>query len=182
VTSTPGADQRCPTCLATDPGQCRCGSAWAEPEPGEFGLLTRVEMDHADWEWQQFLLVMRSSWKGQPRCEARTPACLTFDGVLTGLPRYRISIHHRRGRKMGGTARPDTNLLSNLLLVCGHGTIGCHWWIGQNARAAAERGLIVREGEDPAKVEVELASGARVLLDPTSQFYIPVPPDLSRAG
>jgi hypothetical protein len=73
--------------------------------------------------------------------------------------------HHRQNRSQGG---PDT--LSNLLLLCGSGTTGCHGYITQSPEMAQVRGYTVRSGENPADVPVqrwdrERGYAAWVLLD-----------------
>ena len=83
--------------------------------------------------------------------------------------------HHRINQSQGG---PDT--LSNLLLLCGSGTTGCHGWITVNPSSAAALGYTVtlaRLGEiskdkpiTPANVPVwrfsrELGTHEWVLLD-----------------
>ena len=69
-------------------------------------------------------------------CEAGTPDCLAAD--LSGLDRRKVSVHHRAPRKMGGTRDPYINALSNLLLVCGHGTVGCHGWLESHRNVARD--------------------------------------------
>jgi len=48
-------------------------------------------------------------------------------------------VHHVRRRSQGGADDP-----SNLLMVCGAG--GCHDWIHQHPKEAAESGLLWRAG------------------------------------
>lgn len=74
------------------------------------------------------------------------------------------SIHHRRPRGMGGTKRSDTNTASNLILVCGSGTTGCHGWIESNRAEALGLGLLVHQFISPLGAPVTLTVG-RVLLD-----------------
>lgn len=70
-----------------------------------------------------------------------------------------VDVHHRRGRKMGGTRRPQINDLSNLLLL----DRKCHQEITNTNghRATYEfEGLLIREDlRDPADVKVLLAGG-----------------------
>lgn len=61
-------------------------------------------------------------------------------------------IHHRRPRAMGGTDRPDTNLPSNLLLLCPP----CHEDIESHRGVAQSQGWLVPQGDDPATVAVLL--------------------------
>jgi len=167
----------CPRCggvLPGDPGRvCQCGREWAVQPPVD---------PEVDWEMVLHLLVVRS---GQ-RCEARTPACLgstagksSPGGYLHELTRQRVNIHHRRPRGMGGTNRPDTNTLANLLLVCGAGNVmGCHGYLEKARTIALARGyLLPKEGPEsvPAEQPLVLPGGRRVLLDPVSPVYVAIP-------
>jgi hypothetical protein len=42
------------------------------------------------------------------------------------------NIHHRRNRGAGGSRNPELNLPSNLIVVCGSGTTGCHGKLTEN--------------------------------------------------
>jgi len=136
-----------------------------------------------DWEMALHLLLVRS---GQ-RCEARTPACLgvrtatagkgQVAGYLGYLPRHRVSIHHRRPRRMGGTDRPDTHTLPNLMVICGDGVQGCHGHLESHRAVAEARGyLLPKTGPRsvPATEPVVLISGRRVLLDDVAPMYVTV--------
>lgn len=57
--------------------------------------------------------------------------------------------HHRINQSQGGQ---DT--LSNLLLLCGSGTIGCHGWVTVNPNKSRQLGLSVGRGNDPSKISV----------------------------
>lgn len=59
-------------------------------------------------------------------------------------------IHHRRPRAMGGTDRPDTNLPSNLLLLCPP----CHEGVESRRGEALEAGWLVPQTSDPAEIAV----------------------------
>lgn len=74
-------------------------------------------------------------------------------------------VHHRRPRGAGGSSRPDTNLPSNLVLLCGTSTTGCHGFCESERDAAREQGWLVRQGGDPAAVPVLHAAFGLVLLD-----------------
>lgn len=67
--------------------------------------------------------------------------------------------HHRKNRSQGGQ-----DVLSNLLLLCGSGTTGCHGYITEHPAEAYENGWSVRSHQDPADQEV-LYRGTWVLLD-----------------
>lgn len=61
-------------------------------------------------------------------------------------------IHHRRPRAMGGTDRPDTNLPSNLLLLCPD----CHEGVESRRGDALDCGWLVSQLCDPAETAVFL--------------------------
>jgi hypothetical protein len=67
-----------------------------------------------------------------------------------------MSVHHRRPRAMGGTHRPETNLASNLLVLCGSGTTGCHGYLESHRTEAKDLGFIVPQYEEPKNVPVKL--------------------------
>lgn len=60
------------------------------------------------------------------------------------------SVHHRLPRRMGGTRRAEVNCPSNLVLLCGTGTTGCHGWVERNRTAALAAGLLLPDGAAPA--------------------------------
>lgn len=71
------------------------------------------------------------------------------------------SYHHRLKRSQGGEWD-----CSNIVLVCGHGTKGCHGWIEDHPDAAERDGWHVRPWEDPEEVGVKLLRSHWVLLLP----------------
>jgi hypothetical protein len=64
-------------------------------------------------------------------------ACEVNGCMLRGQRSEGWSLQHRLARGNGGTSNPRTNLPSNLLVVCGHGTAGCHGLIENELRAAS---------------------------------------------
>lgn len=64
------------------------------------------------------------------------------------------SIHHRIPRGMGGSKDERLSEASNLLLLCGTGTTGCHGHIERNRDEALEDGWLVRRHDDPAEKAV----------------------------
>ncbi|WP_435109776.1 HNH endonuclease [Nocardiopsis synnemataformans] len=77
------------------------------------------------------------------------------------------SLQHRRARGMGGSAAADTNTASNLVLVCGTATTGCHRLIEAHPAAARARGFRVDQGRDPAAAPITYQTpfgAVRVLL------------------
>lgn len=82
-------------------------------------------------------------------------ACIRCGVSLFAVPGSR---HHRKRRRVGGHAP------SNLVLLCGSGTTGCHGWAHGNPREARICGLIVPTWiEDPAAVPVLTLGGWRLL-------------------
>lgn len=73
--------------------------------------------------------------------------CSAAVGPRRGVDHH---IHHRRPRAAGGTSRPDTNLPSNLLLLCP----GCHERVESRRALALELGWLVPQTADPAYIPV----------------------------
>jgi hypothetical protein len=169
---------RCLRCGLGFPGEvaeadvCRCGQDWGQAAPF---LVARSNA--AEWEQLMHLLMTRSG----VMCEARTPACEAPGGSLYGMPRERVSIHHRQPRGMGGTRRLTANSLAVLMLVCGTGVTGCHGYVERNREWALAQGFLVplpvpdrpTDATNPVVVPITLYSGRRVCLDPLSPFYGP---------
>ena len=74
-----------------------------------------------------------------------------------------MSVHHRKPRKMGGSKDPALWLPSNLLVVCGSGTSGCHGDIEHKRGYAKLNGWLLKSYEDPAVTPVRLFIGWRML-------------------
>jgi 5-methylcytosine-specific restriction enzyme A len=74
-----------------------------------------------------------------------------LDGAPVGPDRgMDHHIHHRRPRRAGGSARPDTNSAANLLLLCPP----CHEVIETQRTAAVAGGWLLHDGQDPARTPV----------------------------
>ena len=73
-------------------------------------------------------------------CELRAVGCWDEGSQL----------HHRRARGMGGSKSPATGQASNALTVC----VPCHMHAESNRELALDRGWLVRQGADPARVPV----------------------------
>lgn len=73
-------------------------------------------------------------------------------GVSVAAARYEV--HHRQPRQMGGTSRPETNLPSNLLLLCAP---RCHSEVESSRQISYERGWLVRAAHNPATAPVFIA-------------------------
>ncbi len=84
------------------------------------------------------------------------------------------SVHHRSARRMGGSKDPAKNLPSNLLLLCGSGTTGCHEEIERKAEQHYDDGFLVHSWDDPHLIPIPhrfygrvwLADDGTYLLDP----------------
>lgn len=76
------------------------------------------------------------------------------------------SVHHRRPRGSGGTSVPWINFPSNLILLCGSGTTGCHGWVESHRDEARALGFLVALNGRllPSEVEVAHKVHGRVLL------------------
>lgn len=73
--------------------------------------------------------------------------CNTALGPIRGRD---FHIHHRRPRAAGGSCRPDTNLPSNLLVLCPDD----HAQIESRRAEALDAGWLVPQSGDPAEVAV----------------------------
>jgi hypothetical protein len=80
------------------------------------------------------------------------------------------SFHHRLPR-----GRQGRNTASNLLLLCGSGTTDCHGIAEDQRTAAYGRGFLVRTGQTPAAVPVQLWTGIRVLLTDDGTYDLGAP-------
>lgn len=90
------------------------------------------------------------------------------DGQVTPLAAY--SIHHRQPRGMGGTSDLAANSATNLLLLCGTGTSGCHGLVETQRALAIEHGWLVPRPTNPADIPVLLFFGDRVYLTPNGTY------------
>lgn len=91
------------------------------------------------------------------RSGGRCERCGTADS-------YRWSFHHRIPRGMGGSRDPRLNEPSNIVLLCGSGTEGCHGWIESHRTEAYSDGLLLYRNDDATESEVTLRYGT-VFLD-----------------
>ena len=78
-------------------------------------------------------------------CEVR----LDINGVCRGVAE---SDHHRRKRSQGGLWLP-----SNIVDVCGHGTIGCHGFLEANPATARRLGLWLYAGSNAIKTPCNIS-------------------------
>lgn len=85
---------------------------------------------------------------------------------LRGCFRRANNAHHRKNRSQGGT-----DDLSNLLLLCGSGTTGCHGWITEHPGEAKRMGWSTWRSDNPADVPV-MYRGQWVRLDSQGHVHI----------
>jgi hypothetical protein len=64
---------------------------------------------------------------------------------------------------MGGSKDPATNSPSNVLLLCGSGTTGCHGWVESHRAEAYDLGLLVHKWQRPDDVPAKLWHGTFML-------------------
>ncbi len=64
---------------------------------------------------------------------------------------FRLQVHHRKPRRLGGRSIPEINSPANLVSVCRDD----HEWIESRRAEALEVGLLVAEHDDPADVPVQ---------------------------
>jgi hypothetical protein len=79
------------------------------------------------------------------------------------------SAHHRKPRGMGGSSNPKLGEVSNLLILCGSGTSGCHGWVESNRSEAGSLGYLIPVAAtapelDPDVVPVVRINGSLVRL------------------
>ena len=58
--------------------------------------------------------------------------------------------HHRRARGSGGTRRPETSSVANLLMA----SAKCHTMIESHRALSLSRGWLVRQNQNPADIPV----------------------------
>ncbi|ASR87451.1 HNH endonuclease [Mycobacterium phage Lewan] len=70
-----------------------------------------------------------------------------------------LTLHHRQKRSQGGLWTAE-----NCVLVCGHGTTGCHGWIEHHPAQAETQGWHVRPWQNPADIPLLWRGSTWVLL------------------
>jgi hypothetical protein len=83
--------------------------------------------------------------------------CVRCGNVVSGEPGVGFSLQHRIPRGMGGSRDPRLNLPSNLVLLDGSGTTGCHGEVESHRADAEAAGYLVPRHLDPAEVPVTVA-------------------------
>jgi hypothetical protein len=98
---------------------------------------------------------------------ARAGGCCERCGlsIANGVRGSDYSIHHRDNRGTGGSSNPEINAPSNLLVLCGHGTAGCHGFVHAHPSRSYDNGWLVRMGKTrPSEQPVLIVGDRRVLL------------------
>lgn len=98
-------------------------------------------------------------------CERANHSCEICGSGVGDRRGVDYSIHHRRARAMGGTRWPGCNLPSNLMLVCGSGTTGCHGVIESQRAGSVAAGWLVLSRTDPATAPVLITRDRWLYLD-----------------
>lgn len=83
--------------------------------------------------------------------------CVRCGNPVTGEPGVGFSVHHRIARGMGGSRDPRLNMPSNLILLDGSGTTGCHGAVEKARAEARTHGYLVWRSQDPRLVPVTVA-------------------------
>lgn len=85
------------------------------------------------------------------------------------------SMQHRVPRGMGGTTRDWINLPSNLCVLCGSATTGCHGNAERRDLLMHMRGFWLETGQNPTDVPIESFAQGWVRLTDTG-LYLPCNP------
>lgn len=109
--------------------------------------------------------------------------CVRCGKPVQGSRGYGWSIHHRVPAGMGGSKRPEAHGTAVLVVLCGHGTYGCHGEIERHRFVAEEQGWLVRKPTDPATVPLTVRhwdKGERVVFLTTDGSYSDTSPEGGR--
>ena len=94
------------------------------------------------------------------RADSRCELCGAFSFGFMGY-----SFHHRKPRGMGGTKNKKSEKPSNIILLCGSGTTGCHGRVESMRDWSRDNGILVCQSDDPLQVKIKLLVGWCHLLD-----------------
>jgi 5-methylcytosine-specific restriction protein A len=83
--------------------------------------------------------------------------CVRCGNVVSGEPGVDFSLQHRIPRGMGGSRDPRLNMPSNLVLLDGSGTTGCHGEVESRRLEARDKGFALWRSENPTEVPVTVA-------------------------
>lgn len=139
------------------------------------------------------MTLKRSGLRGRPRNTGPTAevvqlvwdrdfgGCAYCARPISGVRGFDWSVQHRMARKDGGSRRSFINQPGNLVLLHGHGSVGCHFRVESDGLWSTEHGFKVREGRWlPAEVGIEHAIHGHVYLsdDGTVSYEPPVREDV----
>lgn len=99
--------------------------------------------------------------KGNPS-PAAMEAVRKRDGGCVRCGRSGGNTHHRKLRVH--CTKAEVHLLTNMIVLCGSGTTGCHGWVHRHPEESYKAGWLVRSWEDPESVPVFDWIGDRWLL------------------
>jgi 5-methylcytosine-specific restriction protein A len=85
-----------------------------------------------------------------PTQETRDAAFERDGGCIICGETYDLHLHHRRARGAGGTRRPETNGLANLIVLCAEH----HRFVESHRELALDRGLLVSQHQTPQDVSL----------------------------
>lgn len=105
-------------------------------------------------------------------------SCIVCNEGIAGERGRDWSIGHRIPRQMGGSRNdPRINLSSNLYVICGCGTSGCHGATEGPLRAMAYReGWLLQRNCNPLAVPILIERGARYVYLTNQCTYATDPP------
>lgn len=85
---------------------------------------------------------------------------------------------HRNSRGMGGTLSDAINRPSNLIVLCGSGTTGCHGWVEDHPMFSREAGWALRSTDNPLEHPVLYLDGWFYLDDLGQRIPDPITAEL----
>jgi hypothetical protein len=104
--------------------------------------------------------------KGQIPKAVRTALHTRSDHCCEICGKWGNNAHHRKNRSQGGK-----DVLSNLMLLCGSGTTGCHGYVTEHPAEGRDKGWCVWSHQKPAEVPV-LYRGQLVSLGDDGHVYV----------
>ncbi len=103
----------------------------------------------------------------------RDEGCCAYCAIpVFGVRGFDYSLHHRRPSGMGGDRRPETHAAGNLVLLHGHGSVGCHFEVESARMDSLASGLLISKNAVgiPASFVIDHAVHGRVYLNDEGGF------------
>lgn len=159
-------------------GRC-CGKKRFATEQAAQAALYRIARTTPRDEYPQRAYECRFGWWHLTKQVKRTGPAPTARELVLERDEYRCarcgvsifavldySVQHRRARGSGGTSDPARNLPSNLIVLCGSATSGCHLLCEQRNAEAEADGFVVslNSDENPLEIPVEHKLHGRICL------------------